>query len=503
MRRLFCLVTAVVAAAGLTSGVAEAAAKTPKTLVIGLDGARFDKLLAADTPNVHALVQRGFSSRSALYGSGMAATSSGPGWSTILTGVWPDRHKVKDNSFTGNALSLYPSWLARAEAANPALDTYAAVDWKPIGDQILRTGQDRKYVLDGDTAGYETTDEQLAVDAEKHLKQDKADASFVYFGQTDEAGHAHGADSAEYAASLREDDALIGRLLTAIQARPTYGAEDWLIMLSTDHGHTGAGGHGGDTPEERMTFVIAAGGGVPAGTPAVQPKIVDIVPTALRHLGIPVSLDGYVLGTAPADVFDGAALKARVDETGVPVGVLGWTHDGPSGWTVKNAAGMPAGVTEWQGWAFTTDDFWTRTAPGQEREANVRARGVFAVADPDEWDDKGSPSSKGTFDSSLVSPGFDVTGKSTVDIEFVSQYRQDGTQRGALTVSFDGGAEQNVLAYGPESTTANKGGDILSQPTSASVAVPAGARSVRVTWRLYAAGNNWYWAVDAPRVSAR
>ncbi|MFD5249136.1 alkaline phosphatase family protein [Amycolatopsis sp. NPDC058340] len=505
MRRTLSLLSVLVAVAALTPGVAAAAAKTPKVLVIGLDGARFDKLMAADTPNVHALVERGYASRSSLYGSGMAPTVSGPGWSTILTGVWPDKHKVKDNSFAGNDLVSHPSWLARAETANPALDTYAAVDWTPISDRILRAGQDRKFVLNGDSAGYEKTDEQVAVDAEKHLKQDKADASFVYFGQTDIAGHDHGADSPEYEASLRTDDALIGRLLAAVDARADRANEDWLIMISSDHGHTPSGGHGGDTPEERMTFVIAAGGAVPAGTPTVAPKIVDIAPTALRHLGIaaPAVYDGYALGAAPSDVFDSAALKPRQDETGVPAGVLGWTHDAPGGWSVRNASGMPAGVTEWQGWSFTTDDFWTRTAPGQQREANARARGVFAVADPDEWDDKGSPSSRGTFDSSLVSPSLDVSGKSTVDVSFVSHYRQDGTQRGALTASFDGGPEQNVLAYGPESGTANKGGDVLSVPTSASVKVPAGARSVKLTWRLYAAGNNWYWAVDAPRLSAR
>jgi hypothetical protein len=128
---------------------------------------------------------------------------------------------------------------------------------------------------------------------------------------------------------------------------------------------------------------------------------------------------------------------------------------------------------------------------------------VFAPADPDEWDDKGSPSSRGTFDSSPVSPALPVSGKSTVDVGFVSHYRQDGTQRGALTVSFDGSAEKPVLAYGPETSTANKGGDVLSQPTAASVAIPAGATSARFTWRLYAAGNNWYWAVDAPRLTTR
>ncbi|CCH35396.1 alkaline phosphatase family protein [Actinosynnema sp. NPDC047251] len=348
-------------------------------------------------------------------------------------------------------------------------------------------------MLDGDSAGYEGSDEKVAVDAEKHLANDPADASFVYFGQTDIAGHNHGADSAQYQATLRTDDALIGRLLRAIESRPSYSNEDWLIMLTTDHGHTASGGHGGDTPEERMTYVIAAGGGVPTGTPNAQPKIVDIAATALRHLGVAASLDGYALRSAPADPFDSVTLKPRQDETGVPASVLGWTHQGPAGWSVRTTA--PQGVAEWQGWSFTTDDFWTRAAPGQQREANVRARGVFAVADPDEWDDKGSPSSSGKFDSTLVSPGYDVDGASAVTLKFGSHYRHENPQRAAVTVAFDGGAERTVLSYG--SGTA----DVLAGTVSLNVSVPNGARNMVVSWRLYDAGNNWYWAVDAPTVT--
>ncbi|WP_052685304.1 alkaline phosphatase family protein [Lentzea aerocolonigenes] len=465
-----------------------APAKTPKVLVIGLDGARHDKLLSADTPNVHALLNRGYGARSALYGSGMAQTSSGPGWSTILTGVWPDKHKVKDNSFSGNALASYPSWLERANRANPALSTYAAVDWKPISDKILRGGQDRKYVLDGDTAGYPGSDEKITADAEQHLRTNAADASFVYLGQIDIAGHSFGADSAQYAAAMRTNDAQIGRLVAAVESRASYASEDWLIMLTTDHGHTAAGGHGGDSPEERMTFVISTG----AARPAVAPKLVDVAASALKHLGVAASLDGYAIGSAPADAFDSVTLKPRQDETGVPATVLGWTHQGPAGWTVTTSSSMPQGVAEWQGWSFTTDEFWTRTAPSQSREANVRARGVFAVADPDEWDDKGSPSSSGKFDSTMTSPAYDVTGKSSVRLEYGSHYLQEGTQRGTVSVSFDGGPAQMVKTHNA---------DGLAQQISLNVTVPPGARTAKVSWRLFDAGNNWYWAVDAPRLS--
>lgn len=362
------------------------------------------------------------------------------------------------------------------------------MDWKPISDQILRTGQDRKYVLDGDAAGYTGSDEKNTTDAEQHLRTNAADASFVYLGQIDIVGHDHGADSSQYAAAMRTNDAQIGRLVSAVESRPSYASEDWLIMITTDHGHTAAGGHGGDSPEERMTFVISTG----TARPAVAPKLVDVAATALKHLNVPAALDGHALGTVPADAFDSVTLKPRQDETGVPASVLGWTHQGPAGWTVTTASSMPQGVAEWQGWSFTTDDFWTRTAPSQKREANVRARGVFAVADPDEWDDKSSPSSSGKFDSTLASPGYDVTGRSSVRLDYFSHYLQEGAQRGTVSVSFDGGPERIVRAHDA---------DGLAQQISVTVAVPSGARTARASWRLFDAGNNWYWAVDAPRLS--
>jgi hypothetical protein len=102
-------------------------------------------------------------------------------------------------------------------------------------------------------------------------------------------------------------------------------------------------------------------------------------------------LDGVV--ALPVDPFDSliGKVQPRADETDVPVDVLGWTHTAPTGWTIDNADLGTGGVREWRGWSFTTDDFWTRAAPNQIREGNVRARGVFAVTDSDEWSDLRAP----------------------------------------------------------------------------------------------------------------
>lgn len=49
-------------------------------------------------------------------------------------------------------------------------------------------------------------------------------------------------------------DARGREIIRAIEARSTYAEEDWLIIISTDHGGTETG-HGGQTAFERMTWL--------------------------------------------------------------------------------------------------------------------------------------------------------------------------------------------------------------------------------------------------------
>ncbi|WP_436502258.1 hypothetical protein [Actinokineospora sp. HUAS TT18] len=222
---------------------------------------------------------------------------------------------------------------------------------------------------------------------------------------------------------------------------------------------------------------------------AIRPKNVDIAATVLSIHGVTASLDGQVLGTASTDPFDTATLNPRVDETGIPTSVLGWTKTMPSGWSIDNTGMGTGGMAEWRGWSLTNDDFWTKTQTGQQRESNVRARGVFAVADSDEWSDKAT---SGSFNSTIVSPSYNVTGKSSAAIRFGSHYLKEGGETATVSVSFNGGAAQNLLTYT---------GDAVAKLENLSVAVPAGATSMVVRWRLSNGVNNWYWAVDNPSVT--
>ncbi|MFZ4656334.1 MAG: fibronectin type III domain-containing protein [Caldilineaceae bacterium] len=198
--------------------------------------------------------------------------------------------------------------------------------------------------------------------------------------------------------------------------------------------------------------------------------------------------------------FENLPLGPAVDEQ-IPAEIIGWTAQAPAGWTTANADGMAQGTTEWQGWSFATLDFWVK-ADDQERSNFTRAQGAFAIADPDEWDDTNNPAATAPFESVLNSPAIDVSDVQTVLISFDSHYRQEDPQKAQLVVSFDGGEPVELLRYDSTATAANGGADAQNQLVQLTTAVPAGAKQMVLTWRIFEAGNNWFWAVDNVDVRA-
>ena len=286
-------------------GDEEALSATPKVLVFGIDGVRPDVLAEVATPNIDALVQEGWYTAEVLTAT---PSYSGPSWSSMLTGVWPDKHGVTNNDFTDRNYAQYPSFLSRIEAVRPELGTFAALSWLPLavlddGDPLLPATIDALVPLNGDDFGWGEADDTVAAQAVEHLGAADPDALFVYFGNPDWTSHDIESIGPEYRDAIALADSQLGMVMEAVRARPSYGDEDWLILVSTDHGRRPDGGHGGDSPEE-MTIFIAASGPATADWPEPGPaQIVDVGVTALDHLGFEIDpsweLDGRPLG-APA-----------------------------------------------------------------------------------------------------------------------------------------------------------------------------------------------------------
>lgn len=264
------------------------APRAKHVLFLGLDGTRPDALQKAHTPALDRLASEGawtFTARTQQ----KAPTKSAPGWASILSGVDADKHNMVANEGFENRNRQYPSFLWRAQQAG--LPVFLAPAW--IG--ILQLTEGEK--LQKSQWGPDAMVTQFVIDA---LQTQDYRAFFIHFDAVDHAGHASGfsPDNPDYIQAIEGIDAQIQRLLDAVEQRPTYTQEDWLIAASTDHGGEGLD-HGAQDAVNQTIWMILRGPGIQKGQlpEAIQ---MDIHPTVLRFLDIPITdemgLDGHVIG---------------------------------------------------------------------------------------------------------------------------------------------------------------------------------------------------------------
>lgn len=309
LKLAFCAVLAVI---GQSHRAADSAEPIPpnqrgvmskKVLALGLDGCRPDALKIADTPNLDELIKSGaYAENTLILGPRYQKndTVSGPGWTSILTGVWADKHGVQDNQFSQSHFEAYPHFFTRVKEKRPEARTASFVTWKPIHERILRNADTAESFADKD---YAAADAASTSKASEFLSGGDPDVMFVYFGAIDETGHRHGFHPTvkEYVAAIEQVDAQVGKLLAALRARRTYDSEDWLILATADHGGRGTGHGGGHQQAEILqVFFLVSGHSAKVGKIEQQTYLVDYVPTVLTHLGIAVDpkwhLDGRAVG---------------------------------------------------------------------------------------------------------------------------------------------------------------------------------------------------------------
>jgi hypothetical protein len=130
-------------------------------------------------------------------------------------------------------------------------------------------------------------DEQVVHKADSVIRAAAPDLSWVYLEYTDDIGHKYG-DSEPFYQAVRYLDAQIDKLKKAIQYREQNFKEDWLLILTTDHGRDAATGknHGGQSDRERTTWIATNAKKLNNYYRDYQPAVVDILPTIANHLQI-------------------------------------------------------------------------------------------------------------------------------------------------------------------------------------------------------------------------
>ena len=92
-----------------------------------------------------------------------------------------------------------------------------------------------------------------------NIKRDNcSDFIFSIFEYPDHFGHGfdYRSEVNEYMQAFVSSEKTGMEIIRAIESRADYSEEDWLILVTSDHGGYNFG-HGGPTLEERITFIIS------------------------------------------------------------------------------------------------------------------------------------------------------------------------------------------------------------------------------------------------------
>jgi len=307
----------------LTFAPAHAQPRARKVVFIIADGIPADVLEKAATPNIKKVIAAGTYLPAHVGGDlgtyTQTPTISAPGYMDLITGTWGYKHNVWDNNVKAPNYQ-YKSIFRLLKETRPAAKIGIFSTWldnrtKLVGEGLPAAGSLKfDYHADGyelDTVAFphdkgslytHSIDDKVVAEATQCLRQNAPDLSWVYLEYTDDMGHRYG-DSEQQQRAVGYVDEQVGRIWAAIRERTQHHAEDWLLVLTTDHGRDATTGrnHGGQSPRERATWLVLSAKDVNAYARRQPVAIVDVLPTITHFLQLPVppatqrELDGVPL----------------------------------------------------------------------------------------------------------------------------------------------------------------------------------------------------------------
>ena len=183
------------------------------------------------------------------------------------------------------------------------------------------------YPHDSNKKYIQKIDNLVSYEAAYQLKTFAPDLSWVYLEYTDDMGHRFG-DSPELAAAVKLADQQVGRIYESIRYREEKFGEDWLILITTDHGRNVEDGkdHGGQSDREREIWIVTNAQNRNQYFENHRPAMVDILPTITSFLGIDLpdeavkELDGVsLIGDISLVRADLVLLNDQIKLTWVPI----------------------------------------------------------------------------------------------------------------------------------------------------------------------------------------
>ncbi len=308
-RRLFTVALVWLTLTAVNSMAQAEPAASPKVVFVIVDGIPADVIERVPTPTIDAIAAVGGYGRATVGGPigepGETPTISAPGYMSLITGTWANKHNVYKNY---GISPDYRYWnlfrLARSE--KPELELAIFSTWTDnrtilLGEGLASAGD---WLFDAVVDGLEEDaarfpprpsdahiadiDDAVSREAAHLIESKGPDLSWVYLQYTDDVGHEHG-DSPELDQAVIDMDARLSLVWSAVEARQKAFGEDWLVIVTTDHGRDAETGrdHGGQTERERTIWIATNSQRLTPDFHAT-PEIVDIYPSIASHLGISI-----------------------------------------------------------------------------------------------------------------------------------------------------------------------------------------------------------------------
>jgi hypothetical protein len=246
---------------------------TDEVVIVVVDGLRND--VARTLPTFRSVAEAG----SFLTARTSQPSLSLPGWTLLTSGAPPEISGVTTNWYEGPV--RVDSLFSSGDRAGITTSIVGHSAWKQLyGDVVTEAWFGGK-----DDAA---SDEEVGRQAIRIIRQLHPELLLVHLPDVDNTGHAFGVGP-EYRQAAERADAVIARILEE-------AGTDATVVLTSDHGHIDAGGHGGAEDVVTTTPLVVAGPGTVIGATG-EVSQADVAPTVAALLGLsrPTHATGTVL----------------------------------------------------------------------------------------------------------------------------------------------------------------------------------------------------------------